>query len=85
MNSTHTQKKNTSRKNGDKDGEALCKLINIAAYRKTMGKLRNRIDVKLVSNDKYYLKMDIKTKLYVTQNIWQWFSCDTQKQSYINA
>ena len=77
MNSTHTKKKNRSRKNGDKDGKALYKLINIAAYRKTMGKLRNRIDVKLVSNDKYYLKMDIKTKLYVTQNIWQWFSCDT--------
>ena len=34
-----------------------------------MKKLRNKIDVKLVSNKKRLFKVDIKTKLYVTQNI----------------
>ena len=35
-----------------------------------MENLKNRIDVKLVSNQKDYLnKMDTKTKLYATQNI----------------
>ena len=46
-------------KNGDKDGKELYKLMNIAAYGKTMENLRNRIDVKRVSNKKDYLKMDI--------------------------
>ena len=37
----------------------------------------NRINEKLVSNKKdYSFKMDIQTKLYVTQNAWQWFSGD---------
>ena len=55
-----TQKKNGSRKDGDKDGKALHKLMNHAAYRKTMENLRNRIDVKLVSNKKDYLKWTSK-------------------------
>ena len=33
--------------------------MNIAAYGKTMENLRNRIDVKRVSNKKDYLKMNI--------------------------
>ena len=49
-NSTH--KKNRSRKNGDKDGKVLCKLMNNAEYGKTMENLGNRISVRLVSNEK---------------------------------
>ena len=52
LNSTHT--KIETEKNDDKDGEALYK--ETAVYRKTMENLRNRIDTKLVSNKKYYLK-----------------------------
>ena len=61
----HT-KKNGSRKNGAKDGKTLQKLMNNAIYRKTMENLRNRIDVRLVTIQKDYLKC----KLYVAQNIW---------------
>ena len=43
-------------KNGDKNKEALCKLLNYAIYRKTMGNLRNRVNVELVNNKKVYLK-----------------------------
>ena len=41
-----------------------------AVYCKTIEDLRNRIDVRLVSN-KILFKMDIKIKLYVPKNIWQ--------------
>ena len=69
----------------EKDGKALYKFMKNAVYGKTMEKLRNRIDVKLVSNKKRLFTMDIQSKLYVTWNNWQRFSCNTQKQSYINA
>ena len=44
------------RKNGDKDEKALHKLMNDAVYGKTMKNLRNRINVKLLSNEKGYMK-----------------------------
>ena len=67
LNSTHTKKKTEAEKNGDKDEKALYKLINNTVYRKTIKNLRNRMNVKLVSK-KILFKMDIQTKLYVTQN-----------------
>ena len=41
-----------NKKNGDKDGKALYKLMNNNSYEKTMENMRNRIDVKLVSYKK---------------------------------
>ena len=51
-NTNSTQKRIEAEKNGDKDGKALYKLMNIAVYGKTRENLRNRIDVRLVSNQK---------------------------------
>ena len=45
-----------------KDVKALYKLINNAVYEKTMENLRNRINVKLVSNKKGYLKWTSKPR-----------------------
>ena len=55
LNSMH-KKRIEAEKNKDKDGKALYKLMNNAVYRKTTEKLRNRIDVKLLTNIKDYLK-----------------------------
>ena len=70
------QKKSNQNKNEDKDGKALHKLMNNAVYDKTMENLRNRINLKLVSNKKTYLKRTSKPS-YMLQN--------SQKQSYINT
>ena len=52
----NTHKRIEAEKNGDKDGKALSKLMNNAAYGKTMENLRNRVGVKFISNEKEYLK-----------------------------
>ena len=55
-------------KNNDGDGKALYKLMNNAIYRKTVENLRNRINVKLVNNEKCYLKCTSKPK-YMSHKI----------------
>ena len=64
----HT-KKNRSKKNGDKDGKTLYKLMHNSAYGKTMKHLRNRIDAKLVNNKKDYLKQTSKPS-YMSHKIY---------------
>ena len=56
----NTQKKKRSRKKCDKDKKALYKLMNNVVYRKLMENLRNTINLKLVSNEKDYLKCTSK-------------------------
>ena len=56
LNSTNKK----AQKNDNKDGKALYKLMNNAAYGKTMENLRNRIDAKLIRNKKDYLKWAFK-------------------------
>ena len=65
----NTQKGIEAEKNGDKGGKPLCKLMKNVTYRKTMGNFRTRTDKRHVNNDKKLFEMDIKTKLYVAQNI----------------
>ena len=54
------QNQNKSRKNGEKDGKLLDKLMINAGDGKTMENLRKRIYVRLASNEKYYLKWALK-------------------------
>ena len=56
----NTQKRIDAEKNYDKDGKALFKLLNNAIYGKTTENLKNRIDVKVVNNEKDYLKCTSK-------------------------
>ena len=59
LNSTHT-KNVEGKKNGDWDGKALYKLMNIALYGRTMENLINTIDVKTCKQQKGYLKWTSK-------------------------
>ena len=56
----NTQKRIEEEKNNGKDGKVLYKLMNKAIYKKTIENLRNRINFKLVSSEKDYLKCTSK-------------------------
>ena len=62
----NTQQGIEAEKNGDKNGKASYKLMNNAVYRKIMENVRNRIDVKLISNKKDNLKWTSKPS-YMSQ------------------
>ena len=69
LNSTGT--KIEAEKYGRKDRKVLNELMNNAAYVKGIENLWNKIDVKLVSSKKDYLKWTSKASmLYVAKNIW---------------
>ena len=57
------QKNRSRKKNGEKDRKVLYKLMNNDVLGKTMEKLGNRIDVRLVSKEKAYLKWKSKNYL----------------------
>ena len=65
-NSVH--KKTEAEKNGDKDGKTLHKLMNNAVYGKTIESLTNRVDVRIVINEKGHLKWGSKPN-YMSQKI----------------
>ena len=58
-----------NKKTGDKDGKVMYKLMNNAVYGKTMENVRNRIDMKLVSNEKDSLKWTSKPSYVLQKNI----------------
>ena len=65
----HIQKRIEAQKNGAKDEKALHKLMNNPVFSETMENW-----FKTYKQQKWLIKMNIKTKLYVTKNIWQWVS-----------
>ena len=58
--------------------------MNKSVYGKIMENLRNRIDVKLVGNKKYFLKWTSKPN-YMSRKIYENNLVAIEKQSFINA
>ena len=56
----NTQKRIEAEENADKDGKPLYKLMNNTTYNKTRENLSDRIDMRLVNNEKDYLKWTLK-------------------------
>ena len=72
-------------KNNDKNGKALYKLINNTIYGEKMENLRNGINVKLLNNEKDYLKYTAKPS-YVSHKIFgNNLVAIRKKQTYIKA
>ena len=55
-------------KNGEKGGKPFYKLMSNVVYRKAMNNLRNRVGVRLINNQKDYLKWTSKPS-FATQKI----------------
>ena len=72
----HT-KNNRSRKNSKKEGKALYKLMKTTVYEKTMENLRNRTNVKLVSNKKRLFEMEIHPNQAICHTKYMRFSRGT--------
>ena len=59
----HTLKHKRSRENSDKGRKALLILMNNIVYRKSMKKMRKKINVKLVSDKRYQMQFIIFCRL----------------------
>ena len=62
-------KRTEAEKNDEKDEKTLCKLMNNAIYEKAIANLRNRINIKLLNNERYYLKCTSNPS-YMSHKIW---------------
>ena len=71
-----TYKDKQNQKNDGKDGKALYKLMKNAVNVKTIENARNKNDIRLASNKQRLFKMDIITKMYVTKNSLEKFTCN---------
>ena len=69
---TNLTKKNRSRKHGDKNAKALGSFMNNPVYSKTIENLRNRTDVRLARNKKYYLTWTSKPG-YMSKKIFDYY------------
>ena len=69
---TNLTKKNRSRKPGDKNAKALGSFMNNPVYSKTIENLRNRTDVRLARNKKYYLTWTSKPG-YMSKKIFDYY------------
>ena len=79
-----TKKRIEAEKIGDKNGKALYRLMKKSVYGKTMENVRYRIDVRIVSNEKYYLKWTSKSS-HVSQKIFDNDLVAIRQKSYIKA
>ena len=80
----NTQKRIEAEKNGDKDGKVLYKLMTNVVNGKTAENVRNRIDVKLVSNKRDYLKWTSKPS-YISHKIFDDELVAMRKKSDVNT
>ena len=74
----NTQKRIKAEKNDHKDVKVLYKLLNSVVYGKTMENVRNKIDVKLVSKEKNYIKRTSKPS-HMSQKIFDNDLVETRK------
>ena len=79
-----TKKRIEAEKIGDKNEKALYRLMKKSVYSKTMENVRYRIDVRIVSNEKCYLKWTSKSS-HVSQKIFDNDLVAIRQKSYIKA